>query len=80
MIKNSYIKYNFITIKQIGNESWHNKPVYRVFNNKTDNQIAIITYYNPYKKYVFESREGCIFANTCLRDIIDFLENKVVEE
>lgn len=67
------MKYKFITIKQIDNEKYNNRPVYRVINNKTGNHLAIISYYEPYQNYVFESREGCVFGYTCLNDVLNFI-------
>lgn len=70
-------KYKYIHIKQVEEETFNNKPVYRVFNNKTGDQLAIISYYKPWKEYVFTSKEHCVFNNGCLRDIIDFIENEI---
>lgn len=70
-------KYKYITIKQVGKELFENKPVYRVYNNKSGDQLAIISWYKPWKEYVFSSKENCVFNNTCLRDVLDFIENNI---
>jgi hypothetical protein len=72
-------KYKFIYIEQKNNELFEGKPVYRVFNNKSKNQLAIISFYRPWKQYVFSSHDECVFNNSCLRDIIDFMENEVIK-
>ena len=68
-------KYKFITIRQDGGEIFEGKPVYRVFNNKQGGQLAILSYYKPWKQYVFSSHDGCVFNRSCLLDVLDFLEN-----
>ena len=70
-------KYKYIHIKQNNNELFNGKPVYRVYNNRTKEHLAMIFYYKQWKQYTFESREGCIFNNSCLRDILDFIENEI---
>ncbi len=68
-------KYKFITIKQVDGEIFLGKAVYRIFNNRSKTQIGIISYYKPWKEYVFSSKEDCVFNNTCLSDVINFIEN-----
>ena len=70
-------KYKHITIKELRNRNYNGRSIYEVDNNKTRNYVTILFYYAPYKKYVFESLEGKVFANTCLRDIIDFMEKEL---
>jgi hypothetical protein len=73
-------KYKYITIRREHNESFEGHPVYRVFNNKSGGQLAIISWYRPWKQYVFSSMEECVFNNSCLRDVLDFIENRVGAE
>lgn len=70
-------KYKFINIVQRNDEEFEDKPVYRVFNNKELDQIAIISYYRPWGKYVFTSKEGIVFDVLCLTDILDFMKNEI---
>ncbi len=42
-------------------------------NNKDKDIMGVIIYYKPWKQHVIEFREGCVFNNSCLEDIIDFL-------
>lgn len=71
-------KYKFITIKQVNEEMFQGKPVYRIFMNKSgDEQLGIISFYIPWKEYVFSSKENCVFNNGCLRDVLDFIENEI---
>jgi hypothetical protein len=70
-------KYKFITIRQERDEAFCGMPVYRVFANRKGGQLAIISYYVPWKEYVFSSHEDCVFNNSCLRDVLDFIENVI---
>lgn len=78
-------KYKFITIQQVQNELFNNKPVYRIFNNRSlkkhgptgDAQIGVISFYAPWKEYVFSSIQECVFNNTCLMDVLDFMNNQI---
>lgn len=70
-------KYKFIHIKQVNEELFEKKPVYRIFNNKSGDQLGIISYYKPWKEYVFSSIPECAFNNGCLRDVLDFIENEI---
>jgi hypothetical protein len=69
-------KYKFIEIKQIRGEIFNKRPVYRIFNNKSEEQIGIISYYSPWRQYVFSGRSKCVFNISCLKDVIGFMENK----
>jgi hypothetical protein len=73
-------KYKFITIKQVGKELFEGKPCYRIYNNKSDGQIGILSYYPPWKCFVFSSQPECVFNNSCLKDVLDFLENHAGKE
>lgn len=77
-------KYKFITIKQkmlmtgdlSRGEEFEGKPTYRIYNNKGGDQIGIISWYKPWKQYVFSSQPECVFNNSCLRDVLDFMESE----
>lgn len=64
----------FINIKQVNGELFENQPVYRIFNNKSGGQLGIISYYKPWKRYVFSSREECVFDIGCLKYIVGFID------
>ena len=70
-------KYKYISIGQVNNEVFEGKPVFRVFNNRSKEQIAIISFYKPWKQYVFSSQLECVFNNSCLKDIINFIEKVI---
>ncbi|MDD5589074.1 MAG: hypothetical protein PHP92_03420 [Candidatus Nanoarchaeia archaeon] len=70
-------KYKYITIRQDDNEFFNDKPVYRIYNNKSDDQIGILSFYKPWKQYVFSSQPECVFNNSCLYDVLDFMENEI---
>lgn len=69
------VRYKFIYIKHNG-ELFEGHPVYRIYNNKTQAQLGIISWYKPWKEYVFSSIPECVFNNSCLRNVLDFIENK----
>ena len=70
------VKYKFISIQQKTNEEFEGHPVYRIYS-KTKAQIGILSWYNPWKRYVFSSMPECVFDAQCLRDVLDFIENKI---
>jgi len=66
-------KYKFINVRCSEQEQFDGHPVYRVYNNRSGAQLAILSWYKSWKQYVFSSREHCLFNDACLRDILDFL-------
>lgn len=73
-------KYKYITIRQEHNETFEGHPVYRIFNTKSDGQIGLLSWYKPWKQYVFSSIAACVFNNSCLRDVLDFIENRITAQ
>lgn len=69
--------YRYICVKRINNETFSKKPVYRIFNIKHGSQLGMIAWYNPWRQYIFTTREGVVFNRTCLQDIIEFLEFEI---
>jgi hypothetical protein len=67
-------KYKYITIRRVDNETFEGYPVYRVFNNRWGDQLAVLSYYKSWKQYVFSSHDGCVFNDSCLRDVLDFMK------
>jgi hypothetical protein len=70
-------RYRYIHIKQVEGELFEGKPVYRIFNNRSKAQIGILSFYKPWKEYVFSSQPECVFNNTCLLDVLDFIESVI---
>lgn len=66
-------KYRFITIRQDGAETFNGKPVYRIYNNHSGDQLGILSFYKMWKQYVFSAMSGCVFNDSCLRDVLDFM-------
>jgi len=73
-------KYKYITIRQDDKEIFEGHPVYRIYNNKSNGQLGILSWYKPWKQYVFRSRPECVFNNSCFRDMLDFIENHTGKE
>lgn len=77
-------KYKFITIENKASkvgvsrqyETFEGKPAYRIYNNRGGDQIGIISWYKPWRQYVFSSQPHCVFNNSCLKDVIDFMETE----
>jgi hypothetical protein len=69
------MKYKYITIRQDYGEVFDGKAVFRIYNNKSGSQLGILSYYKPWRQYVFSSQPECVFNNSCLKDVIDFIEN-----
>jgi len=77
MNKAAQIKYKYINICNKQDELFEGKFVYRIYNNKSNAQLGIISFYKPWKQYVFSSQPECVFNNSCLHDVLDFMENKI---
>lgn len=77
-------KYEFVTIENIyagrKREKFEDHLVYRIYNNKSRTQIGLLSWYKPWKQYVFSSQPEHVFDNFCLRDVIDFIENEIPKE
>lgn len=71
------MKYKYITIHQSNDEEFEKHPVYRILNNISKDQIGIISWYKPWKEYVFSTKDGCVFNNGCLSDILGFINNEI---
>jgi hypothetical protein len=71
------VKYDYMFIQQSNGEVFEGHPAYRIYNKKTKAQLGIISWYKPWKEYVFSSIPECVFNNSCLRDVLDFIENHI---
>jgi hypothetical protein len=70
-------KYKHIYINELPGENRDDKPVYGIFNNNSNVMIGLLSFYGKWKQYVFESAPDCIFSASCLKDVIDFIENGI---
>ncbi len=61
-----YIKFTFV-------DSNDHKKGGDCLNKKSTTVLGYWQYYKPWKQYVIEFLEDCVFNETCLRDIADFL-------
>ena len=73
------MKYKHITIEPSYKEG-HGHYVYRIVNNKSNKLLGMIFWYAQWRQYVCEFTAGRIFNNSCLRDIIKFIEERAGEE
>lgn len=51
-----------------------------VISKKQKSPLGEITFYVPWKQYVFEPISNAIFNDECLRDIIKVIQDKNKEE
>lgn len=72
--------YKFIEMRIIENEVHDSQPVYRIFNIRAKAELGMIFYYRRWKQFVFRGQEDAVFNNSCLRDILDFMENHAGKE
>jgi len=73
------MKYKFITIEESRISA--GRPEYRITNNKSGDILGYVVYYPTWRQYVFsQADEGMVFNNTCLRDVVDFMENRAGKE
>jgi len=47
--------------------------VYQIENKKSGDVIGIIEWYSVWRQYVIQPEFGCIFNDTCLKEIAEFL-------
>lgn len=73
-------KYKYITIEDSG-VPIHKKPAYTITNNKGGDWLGDIEWYPAWRQYIFcPASIDAVFNNTCLKDIIDFLEHHAGKE
>ncbi len=72
--------YKHITIYK-SDEIHNDHPVFGIINTKHKDFLGYITYEPNWKQYVFSSNreDDIIFSVSCLKDIIDFIENHTTE-
>lgn len=52
------------------------KKLWRVYNKNEKEDIACISWYPKWRKYVVSFRESCPFDSNCLQEIIEFLNTQ----
>lgn len=43
-----------------------------VFSKSQNSLLGMVSWYGPWRQYVFEPEDGCVFNNGCLDAISDF--------
>lgn len=60
-------------------DTWGAHPerpkVYQCRNNKSGDLLGRVTYYDGWKRWVFDGKQCCVFDSSCLRDIAMFLDS-----
>ena len=66
-------KYKFITIKES-----LTPDDYMIYNNKSNEWIGSIVFYKSWRQYIFITKSSAVaWSVSCLRDVIDFIENEI---
>jgi hypothetical protein len=70
--------FNHIAIIEQKN-TYNDKPVYDIIDNKTIYSLGILYYYELWDKYVFTqyTNHDILFDSQDLKDIADFIENEI---
>lgn len=69
--------YKHITIYLDEEQQYYDKPVYIVINTKNEDALGYLYYESKWNQYVFTAEKDIIFSVSCLKDIIDFIENEI---
>lgn len=43
-------------------------------NRKANSLLGAVEWYSPWRQYIFMSAPDCVFSESCLKDIADFLK------
>jgi hypothetical protein len=71
--------YKHITIYNDETQTHNDKSFYVVINTKNEDILGYIYYEPKWNQYVFQAEPEIIFSVSCLKDIIDFIENEIKE-
>jgi len=78
MMEQKLNKYKHITMWFDGKNTHNGKPVYGIFNNKSEELLGTIYYEPDWKQYVMTlESNNIIMSVSCLQDVIDFIENQI---
>jgi len=64
----------YIHVKPIGEIK--DEPAYAIVNNNSGNEIACISYYPSWKRYVMVTDTPAVFDVGCLESIIKFIQSR----
>ena len=64
----------YIHAKPIGDIK--DEPAYAIVNNKSGKEIACISYYPPWRRYVMVTDSPAVFDVNCLESIIKFINSR----
>lgn len=66
------LRYKYIHVAQdTTRELWADKPVWYIFNNKSNEAIGRILWYSPWRRWVATFAETTVLSADCLADIQD---------
>ena len=53
--------------------------VYELYNIETSELVGIVKWYSGFRKYVFYPESNMLFSESCLSQIVDFINNLMKE-
>lgn len=73
------MKYKHIRIERV--KAPEKQPHYAVLNNRTNDRLGDVWFYPGWRRYIFTVESHmCVFSASCLRDIIQFIDNEAGKE
>lgn len=63
--------YKFIKFEEVA--PCNLTPFWECINIRSNSRLGTVTYYTNWRQWVVEFAEGCVFNDSCLRDITHFL-------
>lgn len=66
--------YKYIEVSK-DDETYNGKPFFIIHNKKSSAILGNVHWFYGWNCYVSEFERDCIFSVSCLRDVIDFMEN-----
>ena len=68
-------KYKFIHVSQDATKEMHaGKPVYYIFNNRSNEAIGKIYWFAPWRMWATTLRENSVWSSGCLADVRDAIK------
>ena len=69
------LKYHYFSVVEVPSERGTEKPSYDIINNRSCQQIGIIGWYAPWRKWCFSPCGTTIWSEDCLKAVQDAIKN-----
>lgn len=70
--------YEYIAIVS-NNDTWQGKPIFEILNKNSSEPLGRIFYYPSWGRFVVQYNPDAIFDASCIKDIVDFLDNEIAK-